>query len=600
MHRRFTRGAAFVALSFALSLFPACSGGGGGSDSPAPQQTSTPTPTPLPTPTPSPTPTPVGEDLIDTQSDAARILTQGAFGPTPADIVALEGASYSDWFRDQLGQSPTYHIETVLSQIAAAEAIGEDVYNLPSNQFWRAAVEEDDQLRQRMAFALSQILVVSDDSDLVFANETLTDYMDILAEHAFGNYRDLLEAVTYSPAMANFLTYLNNAKADPDTGRMPDENYAREIMQLFTIGLIELEMDGSPRLDGEGQPIETYTNEDVRGLAKVFTGLSFKGSNFWDWWENRDDDATYNRLEMFDEWHSEEAKTFLGVTIPAGTSGDESIAIALDTLITHDNTPPFVARQLIQRFTTSHPSPEYIERVATAFAQGRYTLLDGSIVGDGRRGDLSATLAAILMDIEVVDPDLADPSWGRIREPVLRFLHWARAMNVNSGDASELGVLQYSQFPDFLGQHPYRSPSVFNFYRPGYVAPGTATGAEGLTAPELQIVNASTVIGYASFMDWFQRGWAQYDENGEPNTGFIPDPSAEVALADDPEALMERLDLLFTGGRLHAETRERIIGVLNEMPIAPYDPANEEEDRRNRVNVAVNMLLTSPEFLVQQ
>ncbi len=573
-----------------ILMTPACGGGGGG-DSP--------TPTPTPT-SPSGTSTPSAEDTLSTNEESARLLIQASFGPSQADIDALTGRSMSGWYRDQIAEPRFQHLPGILDKELAARASGTDVYNLHSNSFWQAAVEEDDQLRQRMAFALSQIMVISDSGDLGGWHLMLADYMDILSEHAFGNYRELLEAVTYSPAMAGYLTYLTNAKADPYSGRMPDENYAREVMQLFSIGLVELEMNGEVRTGADGNPIETYTNDDVRGLAKVFTGLSLKGSNFWNWYNTRDDDAEYSRLVMFDEWHSEEEKSFLGVTIPAGTSGDESIGIALDTLAEHPNTPPFISRQLIQRFTTSHPSPAYIERVATAFANGRYTLLDGSQIGDGRRGDLSATLAAVLMDEEAVNTNMSDPGWGRVREPILRFIHWARAMNVNSGDASKLGLLGWANSPDFLGQHPYRSPSVFNYYRPGYIAPGTATGDAGLTAPELQIVNASTVIGYASFMDYFQRGWVQYDEDGERTTGFLPDLTVETAMADDPEALVDRLDLLLTAGQMDEETKARIIGVLNEMPIAPYNPDNEEEHRRIRVDVAVNMVLTTPEFLVQR
>ena len=588
MRRQILNSVAVALTTASLLSVPACSGGGGDT----------------PTPRPTPTPTISAADRIDSEAEAVRLLQQATFGPEAGDAEALNGQSTSGWFRAQIAATPTYHTQTVLARVTAAAAMDEDLYSSHSDEFWRAAAEEDDQLRQRMAFALSQILVVSDDGDLFGRGVVMADYMDLLAEHAFGNYRDLLEAVTYSPAMATYLTYLANVKADPYTGRMPDENYAREIMQLFSIGLVELEMDGSVRTGEGGEPIETYTNDDVRGLAKVFTGLSLKGSNFWDWYENSDEDAAYSRMEMFDDFHSEAEKNFLGVTIPAGTSGDESISLALDALIAHDNTPPFVARQLIQRFTTSHPSPQYIQRVATAFANGSYTLLDGSQIGEGRRGDLAATLAAVLMDEDAINPDMNDPSWGRVREPILRFLLWARAVGVNNGDATELGMLQWSSFPDMLGQHPYRSPSVFNFYRPGYVAPGTATGNAGLTAPELQTVNASTVIGYASYMDSFQRGWAQRDYDDQQTTGFVPQLDDESEMADDPQALVDHLDLVLTGERLETSTKDRIIGVLGEMTIRADEPSTEEDeearDRRNRVNVAVNMVLTTPEFLVQR
>ena len=599
MRKKYGRVAVAALMSAAVFSVPACSGGGGGSDAPRPAPTSGgPAPTPTPAPTTSPSPTPLS-DTFQSEADVSRFLTQASFGPRPADLTAMNGMSQSAWFRNQLALQPTLHVPGVRSAVRAAEANGteDELYNPHTNSFWQATINGEDQLRQRMAFALSQIFVVSDESDAGGFAISMADYMDILGENAFGNYRDLIEAITYSPAMAFNLTYMNNRPADEETGVMPDENYAREIMQLFSIGLVELNMDGSVRTDGSGQPIETYTNDDVRGLARVFTGLSFDSTQFWDWYENRAETADHSRLLMWDDFHSSREKTFLGVTIPANTAGDESIRIALDTLAEHDNTPPFISRQLIQRFVTSHPSPDYVERVADVFVAGRYTLPDSTVIGDGRRGDLAATLAAILFDRVATNGENTDPTHGRIREPILRFVHWARAMGVSNGDSRPLWQLNWGQSPEVLGQLPYRSPSVFNFYRPGYIAPGTATGEAELTAPELQITNSSSIMGFAGTLESFQRGWAQHDDDGEiPN--YRPDLTLELSLADQPEQLVDRLDLLLTAGRMEPETRDRIIAVLNEMEIAPFDSDTEDEDRRARVDVAVSMVLSTPEFIV--
>ena len=273
--------------------------------------------------------------------------------------------------------------------------------NTLTNLFIDEAIAGDDQLRQRMVFALSEIIVVSSNSDLDDYPESMAYYVDILSDNAFGNYRDLLKEITYAPAMASYLTYLANEKGDPEMGRVPDENYARELLQLFTIGLNELNQDGSVKLSG-GQPVEIFDNDDITGLAKVFTGMSVKGSEFYDLFNDcntrNDCPQFYQPLEVFADFHSDLEKEFLGLTIPANTAGVQSIDMALDEIFSHPNVAPFVSRQLIQRFVTSHPQPAYIRRVANAFDAGRFTLPDGTVVGTSRRGDLKATLAAVLLD----------------------------------------------------------------------------------------------------------------------------------------------------------------------------------------------------------
>lgn len=504
----------------------------------------------------------------------------------------------------------------------------------PQIAFWTNAIAGSDQVRQRMAFALSQIMVISNSG-----GEFLTDtppavgyYQDVLTSHALGNYRDLLEAATYAPAMGYYLTYLGNRKGDPATGRVPDENYARELMQLFTIGLVELNMDGTEKTDASGNAIETYTNDDITGLARVFTGLAVECFNFDDrtacddivedeeltdeeFGEVESEEALYTQpMKMFETQHSALEKSFLGTTIPAGTSGVDSVTMALDTIFNHSNVPPFVSRQLIQRFVTSHPSPEYIERVATAFAAGSYTLPDGSVVGDGRRGDLQATVAAILFDDEARSAaSLADDAFGKVREPVIRFTNWARAFNVSTVTPEYQTLLQFAGSNSLLGQQPYGASSVFNFYRPGYVAPGTLTGAAGLTVPELQIVNAATTPGYVNFMTAFITGGAQnsnveeleeiaaftgatFDAAAVQNS-FRPNYDFEFDLAMDAEALVDRVEAVMTYITLSPESKTGIIEAINAIPFNMNDNGL---SAARRVHLAILMVMTTPDYLVQR
>lgn len=515
-----------------------------------------------------------------------------------ADIDNLTNPDLADWIELEFAKPATENLQTVLdmfggstNEAGTADPI-EEARNIASDVYWTTIITADDQLRQRVAYALSQILVIShsDFMTLTEAQGTVVAYMDILSRNAFGNYRDLLEEVTYSVAMAEFLTYLANLPPDMEEGRVPDENYAREIMQLFTIGLVELNQDGTPRLVN-GETVETYDNTDVTGLAKVFTGLSFDdGQRFF-----RLDDVTalHQPLAMFNNFHAPQEKTFLGTTIPPNTSGEQSIDIALDTLIDHPNTPPFVSRQLIQRLVTSNPSPAYVERVANAFASGTFTADNGTTFGDGRRGDMQATIAAILLDDDARDESArSDPTFGKIKEPVLRFTHWARAFGVDASDPGDQELLFNAGSPALLGQHPYKANSVFNFYRPGYVAPGTQTGNAGLVAPELQISNDSSVIGYANFITFFILGETPTESGNQ--TGFIGNYASERAIAGDAQALVDRLDLLLASGNLTEATKTRIVTALEEIPGTTDDELN------FRTILAIIMVMTTPDYLVQR
>ena len=547
------------------------------------------------------------------QTDAAsanRFLTQATFGPTTEVVNLVVNQGLSQWFVDQLAIEPSYIMPT-LQEFAAFGLTDEDdpnVLHLHANTFgfWRNAIAGPDQLRQRLAFALSELLVVSMGGGEVLTDipEAVAYYQDLLIEHAFGNYRDILQAVTYSPAMGYFLTYLGSEKGDPETGRMPDENYARELLQLFTIGVVELGLNGKPRVDDLGNPLETYDNRDITGLARVFTGLHIDEVD-----EDDDQPTDWARPMVFDDdLHSDREKSFLGLTIPANTSGADSINLALDHIFNHRNLAPFVGEQIIQRLVKSNPSRGYVKRVSKAFESGYFQLPDGQWVGTGLRGDMTALLAAVLFDQEARSIQLA--RGGKIREPLLRFTHWARAFKVENVTPEYTELLWDTSFSHALAQHPYQASSVFNFFRPGYVAPGTKSGSRGLRTPEMQLVNAGTIPAYANFMMYFVNAENQYldidelqeiyDDEAIPLnpedalSSFIPDYSVELGLVDDPVALVEHLNQLLTYGTLSDSTRQRMINALNKIDVEE----DEEEGHWYRVTLAILMLMTSPDYLV--
>ena len=579
-----------VSAMILAGLFAAACGGGGGDESSVP-----------PTGGSSggssgssggtTTPPAVDATKIDTSTEASRFLARGSFGVSKSVISGLVGRDAADWVASEFSKSTSLTVPALLALPRNADG---DLPNQRNNTLnWDHIVGADDQLRQRMAFALSQILVYSDTANN--AQPKRAYYQDILIRNAFGNYRELLEEVTYSPAMGEWLTYRGNRKGDPNSGRMPDENYAREILQLFSIGLVELNLDGSIRTDAQGQQIETYTNEDIEGLARVFTGLSWAGGEFF----RRPQDGYILAMEMYPDQHSELEKTFLGTTIPAGTPGEESIDIALDTIFNHPNVAPFLSRQLIQRFTQSNPSPDYIERVSTAFEAGSFTAPNGRQFGNGQRGDLQATLAAVLLDAST----FAEPTngativAGKVREPVLRFTHWARAFDVSGLDAyNERRLLDTRGTDDSLGQQAFRAPSVFNFYRPGYIAPGTNAGAQDITVPEFQIVNESSSVGYLNFMTDFA-----FDRGSQRNRDidtYTPDYSEELALVGDPQALVDHLDDLLTGGRMSADEKADIVDIVSTVEIRTNNEDNTAADQEDVVQTAVTLVLNSPSYAV--
>ena len=481
----------------------------------------------------------------------------------------------------------TYVEQEIAAGLVANPALNESSFiNRVMDTFWKQAITGPDQLRQRIVFALSQIFVVSQvNAELRNRPRGMSSYLDMLGANAFGNFRALLEGVTLHPMMGLYLSHLRNQKEDAATGRVPDENYAREVMQLFTIGLYRLNPDGSQALSA-GKPIPTYTNDDVEGLAKVFTGFSWAGSDtsnarFAGTNNVIDPDRDVKPMQPYPQYHSTSEKRFLGTVIPASTSATASLKTALDTLFNHENVGPFIGRQLIQRLVTSNPSPAYISRVTAAFNNN----------GQGVRGDMKAVIRAILTDTEARSASTAaQPTFGKLREPVIRLANWARACDAasTSGKFTIRGVGDASTQ---LGQNPLSSGSVFNFFRPGYTPPGTAFAAQGMVAPEFQILGENAAAGYLNFMRTVITTGA--GDGADVKSSY----TSLVALANTPDALVNEVKLLFTCDAMSTATwttiRDAVASVA--IPTSGADAA-----LLNRVRLAVFLTVASPEFTVQK
>lgn len=554
----------------------------------------------------------VPQDRVDNDEDAARFLHHAAFGASDSDIAAVRQKGYAGWLDDQLsmpmGQSKWDWLASQgYTQVNDRQYFFSDYYY----QFaiWRDLMSAPDMVRQRWVLALSELFVVSVPS--VTGVQPWTGlggahFWDTMASHGFGNFRDLLQAVTLHPVMGAFLNTRGNRKEDPATGRVPDENYAREVMQLFTIGLHQLNLDGTPRLGANGQPIDSYGQSDVTQLARVFTGydLDLRGvGNFNDpspphysvWYP----EYVQRPMQFFPERHSTLEARFLGVHIPAGTPGPEALRIALDTLFNHPNTGPFFARQMIQRLVASNPAPDYVARVAAKFNDN----------GAGVRGDLKAVLRAILLDKAARGPSgLYSRTFGKLREPILRITNWARAFKVRSlANTWKFSVGSWDTEAD-LQQYPLAAPSVFNFFRPGYVPPSTEMATQGATAPEFQLVSESSVSAYINYLQniIYQGAWiGNPGEAGFPrdNLGvtyvpdIVPDYSAEFALVSNTLLLVQRLNILLTGGQLSPATQDFIVNALRIDRIRADSP---DEFKRIHVARAVLFVMASAEYLIQK
>lgn len=541
-----------------------------------------------------------------TDQEAARFLLQAQFSASPAEIAALRSTTYADWLEAQFNAPLSQSGWQWLNERGYADVNKDTGFydnSYPGDyMIWHQLLQSPDGLRKRVALALSEICVVSlSGLDFNWRSHAIAWYWDQLVFQAFGNYRNLLQDVTLNAAMGFYLNTRGNQKENPATGRQPDENYAREIMQLMSIGLVLLNPDGTPQRDGSGKPIDSYSQSDVTNLARVFTGYDYDQSQNTPTTvpgTNRTvSSTTFTRLPMVltESRHSALAASFLGTTIPAGTPGAEALRIALDTLFNHPNVGPFIGKQLIQRLVTSNPSPGYVARVSAAFANN----------GAGVRGDLRAVVRAILLDDEARSPaGLTQPGFGKLREPMLRFVQWGRTFGLNS----TFGTWKIGNLSDpgsRLGQSPLRSPSVFNFFRPGYVPPSTALAATGAVAPEFQLVNESSVGGYLNFMQGAIRNglWVNGPEvphnASTPNNGFDIKAAytQELALVADADALVARINLLMCAGQLSAATVKLIADALKTVNITA---ASTDNAKRDRVAAAVFLVMASAEYLVQK
>lgn len=562
-----------AAFSICAAALTACGGGGGEGVAPPPSGTPT---------SPPPTTPPM---VPPTRNEAARFLTQATFGPAPADVDRVVALGYAAWLDEQFNAQASMHLPAVpaFGDIITPQFFGP--YPLLST-FWTKAATAPDQLRQRAMYSLSQLFVISMlDMNVMGYPQGIATYMDLLGRDAFGNFRQLLQDVTLSPMMGLYLSHLGNQKEDPASGRVPDENYAREVMQLFTIGLYELNADGTVKLDSRREPIETYANDDVIGLARVFTGWSWSSpvKDEASFQANRGlfvtDDRALKPMEPYPQFHSASAKTFLGKTIAAGSGPEDSLKQALDHLFNHPNVGPFVSKQLIQRAVTSNPSPAYVARVSAAFNND----------GQGVRGDMRAVWRAVILDPEARDAArIEDATFGKLREPVLRLSAWIRAFNVKS-TSGNYNVFFTDDPASGIGQAPFRSPSVFNFYRPGYVPPNSGAAAAGLVVPEMQITSETSASSYINFVESMAvLGGA----------GFLldltADYAAERAIADDADALINRMDERLTYGAMSATTKALAREAIASVPLNTFDA------RGNRVRMALMFTLSSPDFIVQR
>jgi len=543
-------------------------------------------------------------DAPVTRADASRFLTQATFGPTSADIDRVMAIGVSAWIDEQLALPATSHRANWEAADLALKAQGfaggqDQVWE----SFWKQAVNGPDQLRLRVAFALSEIFVISGvDVSVGDQPRALAAWMDMLGQNSTGTYRSLIENVALNPLMGMYLSSLHNQKADPATGRVPDENFAREVMQLFSIGLVKLNIDGTPLLVN-GQTVDTYTPSDIVGMARVFTGWSwacaagnadcfFNGSSGG----ASDPDRYIKPMQAYPQYHSTDAKVFLGTTVGAQRAADPaaSLRLALDTLNKHPNTAPFLSKQLIQRLVTSNPSAQYVSDVARVFENN----------GFGIRGDLKAVVKAILVHPQArtaVDPQ------GKVREPVLRLSAYLRAFpHTSLTGAWKIGNTDSTT--SSLGQTPLRAGSVFNFYRPGYLAPGTGAAAAGLALPEMQLLNESSASGYVNYMrDNLSLGVGQLQatvNNVVQNKRDLQrDWSAEIALSGSPTDLINSI----TGRLLYTTLSPGLVldltAAINSFPIPDATATNAADvlaAKRNRVNITVLLTLVAPEFLVQK
>ncbi|MCE9519820.1 MAG: DUF1800 domain-containing protein, partial [Verrucomicrobia bacterium] len=530
---------------------------------------------------------------------AVRFLNQGAFGPNGdfKNVQEVMTLGFDAWLTDQFAR-PVGLQQPYVDYIAAADS-SKVCSKTKTISWWNRAMEVPslapgsaeqlgDPLRQRVGFALSEIMVVSDTPDELHNQPAgMANYYDVLLKGAFGNFRDLLYNISVHPCMGIYLNALQNQKGDPSKGTFADENFAREIMQLFSVGIWELNLDGTRKLDSKGQPIPTYDNTTIANMARVMTGFSWGGPDAKSFLYARRNFIA--PMRMWDKYHDLGAKTLLnGVKLPArtaskpdtGAAGMADFNAAIDCLFNHPSTAPFICRQLIQKLVTSNPSPAYVARVASKFVNN----------GKGVRGDLKCVIRAILLDTEARNPQqLYSSSFGKMKEPYLRTVNFARAFNARSVN----GVYALTNLGEIHFQQPQNAPSVFNFFKPGYAPEGLISNA-GLVAPEFQILNSVTSLSVPNYYyNIVQKGYFNRWGSSNPEELVIGLFENELALAADVPALLSRLDLLLTGGTLPNEQHQVIREAVEKISLPNFTNWQIE-----RIRLAVYLITASPEYAI--
>ncbi len=534
-------------------LLAACGGGGGSSPPPEP---------------PPPPPPPV------TKVEAYQLLNQATFGATEEEAQLVISMRQENWIEDQMRQPVSRQLQHL--QSVPPPQFPFELHQDRVDIWFRNALHGEDQLRQRVAFALSEIMVVSQLGALGNLPFAVADYYDMLAENAFGNYRELLGEVTLHPAMGVYLSMLGNEKPNPALNIRPDENYAREVMQLFSIGLVELNIDGTEKLDSFGEPIPTYDQSIIEGFAHVFTGWTWAGAQTFHPNEFLLPQASqFFPMELWEEYHDTGEKKLLnGVVLPAGQGGAQDLEQALDNIFNHPNVGPFIAIRLIQRLVTSNPSPGYVRRVAQVFNNN----------GSGVRGDLRSVVRAILLDPEA-RPSMAMEIDGKLKEPLLRLTQLWRAYDATSAS----GRYPFGFAYVLLGQGPLQSPSVFNFFSPFHAPPGEIRDSS-LVAPELELATEYLNTLLTNFMFYQVFGLNQTNAELEEDDVFI-DIAEEIAVAADSDALIDMVAGKLLGGVISDTLREEIVGMLARVPVT---------ESALRAAEAIYFVVTSPEYAYQR
>jgi uncharacterized protein (DUF1800 family) len=523
--------------------------------------------------------------LPPTEADAIRFLEQATWGPTESAISAVKLVGVERYLDKLMAIPPIKYtafdpwppnrpatcVDDRTLPVTPTSYCARDNYTLfqLQREFFENAVMAPDQLRQRVAFALSQIFVTSGtDISQAYAMQR---YQQMLSDLAFGNFRDVLTRVTLSPAMGNYLDMVNNRKPNAATGVEPNENYAREVLQLFSIGTVELDLDGTPLLDAGGSRIPTYGQEEIEGFAHVFTGWTYPtapgvapqtGFNprYYD-----------GQMEERSQYHAYTAKTLLDeATAPANLTMSADLANAINSMFVHPNVGPFISKQLIQKLVTGNPSPQYVRRVATVFNNN----------GAGTRGDLRAVVRAILLDPEARGAVKTDPSYGRLREPAQYVVALARALNATTD-----GVFLRAQSAA-MAQPVFQAPSVFNFYPPSYMVPQT-----DVLGPEFAIHNTTTSLARINFVNSLVYGTINPDQTVYGAIGTQIDWSPLAALAADPDALVDKVDRILMHGTLSAEAHAAIVTAVKAISV---------NDKTGRAKAAFYLVATSPQYQVER